>query len=116
MAGKIDWYYHRKGCRTCARADAFLEQAQLQIAEQINARKDRLGPNDAIKLARDAEELFVMRGKKLLHFDMKKDNPSDDELIRLMIGPSGNLRAPTMRRGNQLFVCFDENAFSGHLA
>ena len=116
MAGKIDWYYHRKGCRTCARADAFLAQSQLQVVEQINARKDRLGPDDAIKLARSVSELFVMRGKRLIHFDMKKDEPSDDELIRLMIGPSGNLRAPTMRRGNKLFVGFDEDAFSGRLA
>lgn len=116
MAGRVDWYYHRKGCRTCARADAFLEETGLRVAEQIDARKERMGPKDAIELARSMNELYVMKGKKLVHVRMGKDAPSNAELEKLLIGPSGNLRAPTIRRGKKLFVGFDAEAFRGTLA
>jgi len=116
MAGRVDWYYHRNGCKTCGRADAFLEQAGLNVKQRVDARKERLGPGEAIRLAREANELYVMRGKKLVQLHMKQDKPSDEELTKLLIGPSGNLRAPTMRRGKKLFVGFDADAFSGTLA
>lgn len=116
MAGKVDWYYHRKGCRTCARADAFLEEAGLHVVEHVDARKQRKGPNEAIELARSVNEIYVMKGKKLVHLRMGKDAPSDAELEKLLIGPSGNLRAPTMRRGKKLFIGFDADAFRGTLA
>lgn len=64
-----------------------------------------------MRLARAAAHLWVARGKKVLHFDMKKAPPSDEELRKLIIGPSGNLRAPTVRRGAKLFVGFEPEAF-----
>jgi len=33
-----------------------------------------------------------------------------------MLGPTGNLRAPTIRRGQTVLVGFDEEAFVEHLA
>ena len=43
------------------------------------AGKHKLGPKDAIRLARDASTVLVARGKKLVRFDMKRDPPADDE-------------------------------------
>jgi arsenate reductase-like glutaredoxin family protein len=108
---KIDWYYHRKNCQTCARADAFLEEAEATIAEQVDARKTRLGPEEAVALAREASHVWATKGKKVIHFDMKKSPPTDTELTAALIGPSGNLRAPTFRRGKQLFVGMNEEEF-----
>jgi len=115
MGGKIDWYYHRNGCKTCARTDGLIERAKLTIQRQINARKERLGPDDAVRLARSVAHVWVTRGKKVVHLDMKKDQPSDREIVKLLIGPSGNLRAPTIRRGKKLFVGYDEAGFEGQL-
>jgi len=42
---------------------------------------------------------------------MKKAPPTDEELKKLLIGPSGNLRAPTVRRGKKLFVGFEPEQF-----
>ena len=41
-----------------------------------------------------------------------KSAPGDDELASLLLGPSGNLRAPTLRRGNTLIVGFEPGAYS----
>ena len=39
-------------------------------------------------------------------------NPPDDEtLLAHLLGPSGNLRAPTIRLGNTLLVGFSETAY-----
>ena len=52
--------------------------------------------------------MIAAKGKKVTKFDIKKDNPTDEELTKAMIGPSGNLRAPTIRRGKKIFVGFHE--------
>ncbi len=96
---------------TCGRAQEFLAARNLKPKTVVDAKKDRLGPEDALKLAAGASEIYVAKGKKVLHFDMKKDPPPRDTLLGVLLGPSGNLRAPTMRSGKTLFVGFEAEAF-----
>lgn len=42
---------------------------------------------------------------------MKIDPPDDDTLAAHLLGPTGNLRAPTIRQGNTLLVGFSEEAY-----
>lgn len=42
---------------------------------------------------------------------MKGDPPRDDTLLSHILGPTGNLRAPTIRRGKTLLVGFDDSAY-----
>ena len=57
-------------------------------------------------MARAANQLWVAKGKRVQHFDIKKDEVTDQELAKLLTGPSGSLRAPAIRRGKKLFVGF----------
>ena len=52
-----------------------------------------------------------MKGKKVSDFDMKKDKPNKDELLSLMLGTTGNLRAPTIVRGKTVLVGFNQEVF-----
>lgn len=52
-------------------------------------------------------ELIVAKGKKVVHVDLKKDRPDDESLIKMMLGPSGNLRAPTMKVGKRMLIGFN---------
>jgi arsenate reductase-like glutaredoxin family protein len=52
-----------------------------------------------------------MKGKKVSDFDMKKDKPKKDELLSLMLGTTGNLRAPTIVRGKTVMVGFNLDVF-----
>jgi arsenate reductase-like glutaredoxin family protein len=54
---------------------------------------------------------MVARGKKVLTFKMKSEPPDDDALLKLMLGRSGTLRAPTFRRGKTLLVGFNTEAY-----
>lgn len=94
------------------KSQGFLAKNKLDVVEQVDARKQRLGPAEAIQLAREAKQLIVARGKKVVRLDLKRDAPCDEELTALLIGPSGNLRAPTMRVGKTLLVGFEADAFA----
>jgi hypothetical protein len=53
----------------------------------------------------------VGRGKKVVTFDMRKDPPDDETLLAHLLGPTGNLKAPTLRKGKTLLVGFSEEAY-----
>jgi hypothetical protein len=57
------------------------------------------------------DRVIVARGKKVVTFDMKKEPPDDDTLAAHLLGPTGNLRAPTLRRGRTLLVGFGDEAY-----
>jgi len=111
----IDWYYRRNGCITCRRADTFLKESSAVVAEEVDARKHRISPAEAVKLARSMRHVYVAKGKNVVHFDMHESPPGDAELKKHLIGPSGNLRAPTARAGDRLFVGFHAGEFAGSL-
>lgn len=56
-------------------------------------------------------KLIVAKGKKVTEVDLRKNRPEDEELARLMLGPTGNLRAPTMKVGKTVLIGFNEDAY-----
>ena len=51
------------------------------------------------------------KGKKVTRVDLKKDRPDDDTLVSLMLGPTGNLRAPTMKVGKTVLIGFNDDIY-----
>ena len=81
------------------------------MSETTDAKKQRMGAKEALALARQVDEIVVARGKKTVTFDMKKSRPADAELLEHLLGPTGNLRAPAIRRGKKLLVGFDADTY-----
>ena len=52
--------------------------------------------------------MIVAKGKKVSEFPGGK---ASKELVEAMLGPTGNLRAPTIRKGKTVLVGFNEEAF-----
>ncbi len=77
----------------------------------VDATKDKRGRNEALKLARSVARVVAARGKKVVVFDMTNDPPDDDTLAAHLLGPSGNLKAPTLRLGDTLLVGFGAEAY-----
>jgi arsenate reductase-like glutaredoxin family protein len=63
-----------------------------------------------------ADVLIAARGKKVERLDLKTERPDKATVERLMLGPTGNLRAPTLRVGRTLIVGFDEETYRRVLA
>lgn len=92
------------------------------MTETVDATKVRYDGEDALKLLDGIDTLIAAKGKKLEVFDLKSERlpgsvergstrPANDELLARMMGPTGNLRAPTARVGRTLVVGFSEEAY-----
>lgn len=97
---------------TCTRTQGFLAKTKVTVAETVNAKNKRLTRQDALAILKDADELYAMKGKKVTHLNFAKDRPTEADLLALVLGPTGNLRAPTLRRGRTLIVGFDEATYA----
>jgi arsenate reductase-like glutaredoxin family protein len=56
--------------------------------------------------------LHAARGKKVVSVDLKKDDATQADLLKLVLGPTGNLRAPTLIVGKQMLVGFNEEMYA----
>ena len=77
----------------------------------MDARKSTLKEKDALALAKQVNEIYAAKGKKVTHLNMKRDKPDKATLLKLLLGPTGNLRAPTLRKGKTLVVGFDQETY-----
>ena len=78
----------------------------------VDAKKEVHQKSHALELLNGASRLHAAKGKKVVVVDLKKDGLSEDELLKLVLGPTGNLRAPTLRVGKSLVVGFNEEMYS----
>ncbi len=83
----------------------------MQPVDRTDAGKERKGRDEALALAKSVDKVVVGRGKKVVTFDMRKEPPDDDTLAAHLLGPTGNLKAPTLRKGRTLLVGFSEEAY-----
>src|SRR4051812_40329731 len=96
---------------SCKRAQGFLERNALDVGTVADANKEKRGRAEALALARAADRIVVARGKNVVSFDLRDSPPDDETLAAHLLGPTGKLRAPTLRRGKTLYVGFSEDAY-----
>ena len=70
----------------------------------------KLSAADAKKLAKEASNVVVLKGKKVDRF--KPGGKASAEVVKAMLGPTGNLRAPVVRAGKTVLVGFNEEAYA----
>lgn len=87
-----------------------MEASKITVKEQMPASK-KLQAKDAKELLQAASKLIVAKGKKVTEF--KAGKAVDAEAVKAMLGPTGNLRAPTLRVGKTLLVGFNDEVYSG---
>jgi len=93
------------------RSQEFLAKNKIDVAETVDARKTAMSRKEALKLAAEADEILASKGKKIVRLDLRKDKPPPEAILAVMLGPTGNLRAPTLKRGRTLLVGFDEGTY-----
>lgn len=74
----------------------------MEIAVEEDARKKTYPGEAAWQVLAEGEKVVVAVGKKVMEFDPRA---ADRQLLlSKVIGPSGTLRAPTLRRGKVVYV------------
>ena len=90
-----------------------MEASNIEISEQTPASK-KLQSADAKLLLKDASSLVAMKGKKVIEIDVK--SAPNKDAVAAMLGPTGNLRAPTIKVGKKLLVGFNEEIYGREFA
>lgn len=75
----------------------------------MTAGKNTQGPKEALALAAKAKRLVSAKGTRLVSLDPR--TATRDEILAVMLGPTGNLRAPTLVVGDTLYVGFPKEGF-----
>jgi arsenate reductase-like glutaredoxin family protein len=101
---------------TCAKTQGFLARHKVAITEQTDAKKATIKGEAALAVLKDVDEIYAARGKQVVHVDLRRDKPPKANLLAVLLGPTGNLRAPTVRKGRTLIVGFDEATYKRLLA
>ena len=86
-------------------------QKAVTAASVVNARKEQFDRVRTLELLQPLSEVVAVKGKKILRFSLKKDQPPPDTLLSAVTGPSGNLRAPAIRAGKRLVVGFHPDVY-----
>ena len=80
----------------------------------MDARRERHGADSLEALFEGASKLIVGRGAKSWELSLGK-GADREEIERLALGPTGNLRAPAARVGKTWLVGWSEEAWAGFL-
>ena len=82
------------------------------MVTQVNSAREPQGRKEALALAARARRLVAAKGTKITELDLRT-KPPESEVLALMLGPTGNLRAPTMVVGDTLYIGFPKGGFPG---
>jgi hypothetical protein len=85
----------------------------VEVRELVPASR-KLGAAAARELARAARRVIVAKGKAVRAFE--PGGAASKDLVEAMLGPTGNLRAPTIRVGTTVVVGFDEATYQDALS
>ncbi len=77
----------------------------------MNARQTSYPAKESLAILKQVNQLYVAKGKKVVYIDLRKEKPDKAALEKLLLGPSGNLRAPSLRKGKTLVVGFESEMY-----
>jgi hypothetical protein len=84
----------------------------VTVRETVDATKVRYGADAALALLDGIDTFIAAKGVKVETFDLKSARPDDATLLARLMGPTGNLRAPTARVGTTLVVGFNPDLYT----
>ena len=82
----------------------------MSAEEVVDARKQKIDADQAWDLLKKADSIAVAKGKKVQRFEAVADEK--EAVLKNVMGPSGNLRAPTYRTGNDFVVGFNVDLYT----
>lgn len=95
------------------RSDDDLAGRALTVGTTVDAKKTKIPADEALRLAKSKRRVVVAKGKNVVVFDLTKSPPPDDAALQAaLLGPSGNLRAPTLVVGDTLLVGYNDAAYA----
>lgn len=93
-----------------------MDEHDVEIKAVLNAKKETIVADEAMKKVLEANKVVAAKGKKVVEFSLKggkiQGDASVEDLQKAIIGPSGNLRAPTLFCGKTWYVGFHPDMYA----
>lgn len=86
-----------------------LDEKKVTITETADARKERIDEDAAWDLLKSAASVTTAKGKKVQKFNPKSDDKA--EILKNVMGPSGNLRAPALQVKDAFVIGFNPDLY-----
>ena len=77
-----------------------------------HAKKEPIAAAEAVQLARSGSVVIAAKGASLTRVDLAVESPDDARMTELIVGRTGNLRAPSIRVGDTLVVGFNPDVYA----
>ncbi|MGH9683209.1 MAG: arsenate reductase family protein [Candidatus Acidiferrales bacterium] len=110
-------FLEKPNCSTCRKARAFMEKRgfdlQLRDLGKTRMNADEL---DALIGTKDHREFLNTRNELYRRKNMKRNPPSREEAIRLMVQEPNLIRRPVILCGGRIVLGFDEEKINSLLA
>ena len=87
---------------SCERTRAVLDKKKIAVGEERSSKKAPLSETDVKAMLASVERVIVSKGKNSRTLAAKETTLDD------LRGPTGNFRAPMVRKGKTLLVGFSE--------
>ncbi len=87
-----------------------MEAHGIEVKEMTPASR-KLGKKEASAMFKAASKVIVAKGKKISEW--QSGGKVDSDGVASMLGPTGNLRAPTIRVGKTVVVGFNDVVYTG---
>ncbi len=87
---------------------------QIAIDSSSDARKERIDADAAWEMLKSATRILTAKGKKVQEWNPQAD--TKDAILKAAMGPSGNLRAPTLRIGETFYIGFNADMYENELS
>ena len=105
----IKWAYLRKGWQTCKKAQEALDAKKIVIEKITEARKEKYDAESAWEVVRTAKKIITAKGKKVQSWNPQEDDKAS--ILKQLMGPSGNLRAPTLHFKDMFIIGFNSELY-----
>ena len=94
---------------SCDRAREVFSTNLIAIKEVVDARKVALNEDSVWTAMKTAAKIFVVKGKSVIALSPKNDKRAD--ILATVLGRSGTLRAPTLRKGRIWYVGYNQEMY-----
>jgi len=105
----IDWAYFKKGCASSQKAQESLEHTQVEIRTEVNAKNEPLEAQKTWDLLQVGKKILIASGRKTREFSPLPDKKQ--EILKIVLGRSGTLRAPTLKIGTTFYIGFNNDMY-----
>ena len=84
-------------------------EKNISIHTEVNAKNHSFAGEEAWQVVAGAEKIYVASGKNVVEFDPASAGRED--VLSKITGRTGNLRAPTLKRGNVIYIGYNASLY-----